>query len=166
MEPDEFTDQNPLGFHGGFELGDALGKKRRAHLAFGLYHHRFPVDVDAIREAAGIPAALDLSIDGGTFVLTEVFAFFRYDFTESSVRPYVLGGLGAAHFDITDVTVKVGDETTRGTVDSEIDVGLSGGLGVTVPTGPVDLFAQARFTMVLNEGDNIVMAPITIGVGF
>lgn len=169
MQPSAFTDYWGLGFHGGAELGGAVGKKKTTSIGVAAYHHRFPLDSDAYVEglrARGVLGNESYSLEGGTFILTEVFAVMHNELGSGSVRPYLVSGLGLGFVDASKLVLTIGDVTREVSVTGETDFMATLGLGVRAPVGPISVFAQARIALVFTEGDDTMLAPITAGVVF
>ena len=169
LEPSAFTDLYSLGFHGGLELMDTVGKSKRTALGFAVYHHRFAIDTEGVRDqwrAQGVPNDVPYEIHGGTFVATEAYFYARYAFARSGASPFLLGGAGAGITDATKLTVRLGDTTKETDAKANVDPMMTIGLGIDIPLGPVKLFGQARVSLILTDGDNTIMTPITVGVGF
>lgn len=82
-----------------------------------------------------------LDLEGSIFQFTAdaVFGFGG----SAKVKPYVIGGLGMY----------------------DGNFGLNAGLGADLAgSGPIGFFGEARFHAVFNEGDNLNMIPINVGV--
>lgn len=175
MQPSEFTDLYDVGFHGGVELGGRLGKQkkselRRTFIGGAVYHHRFPLDTQGVVDrwrAAGMPPDTEYSIDGGTYVLTEVFVSLRHDLGTGPVRPFLLAGAGMGFSDITRLEVTLDGKSDSVETSGENDPMLTLGLGADIPVGgSLRVFAQARVSLVTTKGDNTLLAPITAGIAF
>lgn len=76
---------------------------------------------------------------------------------ESDLRPYALAGLGLYNYRLE------GDDVPTGLDESETDLGLSAGLGVTYTLGRVGLFAEGRFHNVFAAADDIQYVPVVLG---
>jgi hypothetical protein len=75
----------------------------------------------------------------------------------SDVRAYVLAGVGLYNYRLE------GDDVPAGFDESETDVGLNGGLGVTYELGRVGLFAESRLHNVFTSEEDIQYIPILVG---
>ncbi len=167
--PDTFTDLYNLGWHGGLEFGDSFGRLRRGHAALMVTHHRFAVDSE--KYFTGLPPGA-VEIDGGTYAHTEMLLQFRYDLMTKEVRPYLLGGVGAAHIDITDVTLTAvqgsfnGDKTRSASFESEMHGAFTLGVGAQYAVSPAfGLFGQVRIAVATTD-EMTVLLPVTLGVKF
>lgn len=76
------------------------------------------------------------------------------------LRPYLLAGVGLYNYRLE------GDDVPAGFDESETDVGLNGGLGVTYALGRVGLFAESRFHHVFTSEEDIQYIPIIVGARF
>jgi hypothetical protein len=77
--------------------------------------------------------------------------------TTNDVRAYALAGVGLYNYRLE------GDDVPAGLDESETDVGLNGGLGVTYRLGRVGLFAESRFHNVFTSEEDIQYIPILVG---
>lgn len=75
----------------------------------------------------------------------------------SDVRPYVLAGIGLYNYKLE------GDDVPTGLDQSETDIGLNGGLGVTWMLGRVGLFAEGRFHNVFTSEEDLQYIPVLVG---
>ena len=75
----------------------------------------------------------------------------------TSVRPYALAGAGLYNYKLE------GDDVAATAGDSQTDLGLNGGLGLTVTMGRVGVFAEGRFHNVFVEGSDLQYIPIVLG---
>ena len=169
IEPSGFTDLYNLGFHGGVELGGRVGKTKKTSIGGAIYHHRFPLDTEGVLNkwyGLGVPKGTPYDIDGGTYVLTEVFVAMRTQVGDGSVQPFFLGGIGLGFSDVTQLKLRLGDTSRTTDTSGETDPMVTLGFGVDVPLGGIKLFGQARVSMVFTEGDNTLLLPITAGVAF
>jgi len=73
------------------------------------------------------------------------------------LRPYVLGGIGVYDYKLE------GNDVPAGLDQSEIDFGISGGLGLTYMLGRLGLFAEGRFHHVFASEEDIQYLPIMLG---
>jgi opacity protein-like surface antigen len=79
--------------------------------------------------------------------------------TASSVRPYVLGGLGYFHAKI--------DVTGLGSAsENKIGYGVGAGLALKLGTGSTRFFAEGRYQSVQTSGSSLKMIPIRAGLRF
>ncbi|MBK7580683.1 MAG: hypothetical protein IPI67_10805 [Myxococcales bacterium] len=169
VEPSGFTDLYNIGFHGGVELGGRVGKSKKTTIGGAVYHHRFPLDTEGVLNkwyGLGVPKGTPYSIDGGTYVLTEIFVAMRAQVADGGVQPFFLGGVGLGVSDITQLQLRLGDTSRNTNTSAETDPMVTLGFGVDVPVGAIKLFGQARVSMVFTEGDNTLLLPITAGVAF
>jgi hypothetical protein len=80
---------------------------------------------------------------------------------QSSVTPYVIGGLGIYNTNFDIERVRDFDD------DSSTDVGLNGGFGLRFGLSGLSTFAELRFHNVFTDGDgNLRFIPITFGILF
>lgn len=85
-----------------------------------------------------------------------------YDFpSESTIQPYLIGGLG---FYSTKAIYNLGQ--TTGSTDSNTDVGLQFGGGLTFKLSGFDTFAEAKYVRVFSDPNSTTWLPITFGVRF
>lgn len=69
---------------------DTVGKSKRTALGFAVYHHRFAIDTEGVRDqwrAQGVPNDVPYEIHGGTFVATEAYFYARYALARSGASP-------------------------------------------------------------------------------
>jgi hypothetical protein len=77
----------------------------------------------------------------------------KYCFSGDSLKPYLVGGVGMSNVSIIGF--------------SEMDPMISIGGGVEIPAGPgMNLFAQARYSIVMATGGSATYLPIEAGVAF
>lgn len=126
------------GFNMGFTVAGTLGMRPASlpvGLRFDLGYSSFGTDVDG----------MDASVIHGTGSAV-------YDFqTQSSMRPYVLGGLGIYR---SSFDTPVGDA-------SSTDLGLHLGGGITLPLSGFDTYVEARFAF-----GELDFVPIVFGIRF
>ncbi len=85
-----------------------------------------------------------------------------YDFpSQSTIRPYVIGGLGLYN---SKAIINLGQ--TTGSTPSSTDFGLQVGGGLTFKLSGFDTFAEAKFVNVFSDGSSTTWLPITFGVRF
>lgn len=85
-----------------------------------------------------------------------------YDFpSQSNVRPYLIGGLGAYN---SKAIINLGQVTAS--TNSSTDLGLQVGGGLTFKLSGFDTFAEAKFVNVFTSGSSTTWLPITFGVRF
>ena len=130
------------GFNMGFTVAGTLGMSP-ASLPVGL---RFDVGYSSFgTDADGVDASVIHGIASAV-----------YDFkTESSLRPYALGGLGMYR-------TKVNVDTPFGNFDgSSTDLGLHVGGGISIPLSGFDTYLEGRFTF-----GELDFVPIVFGIRF
>ena len=98
----------------------------------------------------------DGGIDGNSRLITGI-ANALYKFQGTTVRPYVIGGLGVYNG---------GGEVAGMKLDSETKFGLNGGAGIDLPLTGISTFIEARYHTVFTEETNFNMFPVTVGVRF
>lgn len=88
---------------------------------------------------------------GGSIKLAGATADLLYHLGEraSSIRPYILGGLGFFH---------VGD----GTSQSKVAFGLGG--GILFGVGTMHAFLEGRYMSIQTSGSSLTFLPITVGL--
>lgn len=76
-----------------------------------------------------------------------------YDFpSQSSFRPYVIGGVGAYH--------------GRAGGESDTNFGLNGGAGINIPLSGFSTFVEARYNHIFVSGGSQSYIPVVFGVRF
>jgi hypothetical protein len=110
----------------------------------------------------GMYSRFDLSggVDGHFRVFQSTAnAVYRFPAAEATtIRPYLIGGLGVYNYKIIAEPEFLEDEDTN--------LGLNGGAGVDVAVGSLGVFAEARYHSVFIRGENVELLPITVGVRF
>lgn len=74
-----------------------------------------------------------------------------------AVRPYVMAGAGVYNYKLE------GDDVPAGADESETDLGVNAGLGVTYSIGRVGVYAEGRFHNVFAAGDDLQYIPVMVG---
>ena len=95
----------------------------------------------------------------GSFKLAGAMASVTYDFpSKSSIRPYVLGGIGM-------VNAKV--EIDGFGSDSETKLAAAGGGGIKFRAGSnANFFVEGRFVNVFTSGSSTTYIPVSFGIQF
>lgn len=164
LDPSTFSKYWPHGYHFGVGVEEAIGKAGQAHAGFLVWHHRMPLQSDKMLEDQH--ASPDITIEGGTVSITEILASFRFDLTATRIRPYVLAGLGAGVLAASDTTISSPTTSRSTSIDTEVDFGLTAGIGVRGDLGGASIFCQVRYGTVFTEGDRTNYVPVTVGVAF
>ncbi len=114
-------------------------------------------------------AATGYSIDGGDVNILSVNANAKWTLLPIPiVSPYLTGGIGLAQLSTGDLTVKYNGATVGGfpKVDGETKTALNLGAGVDLKLGGVALFAEAKYTWILTQGNSTKYIPISVGITF
>jgi len=91
-------------------------------------------------------------------------ASLKFDLLRGPVRPYVLAGVGAFHFQ---------DEAQAGLASDaskQLDFGMEGGAGLSIKLGPIDAFAETRLQNVYTKQKGLIDTktirafPVTFGI--
>lgn len=125
----------------GFHLEGMVGFHPNMPVEFRgeLMYHRF-----------GVSGA-----DGNTSALG-IIPNVIYPFTtQSSLHPYLIGGLGLYHL-----------SSSFGGGETDVGINVGGGLRFPLKNSHASLFAEARFHDVFTSGSSFNMFPITFGVTF
>jgi hypothetical protein len=145
----DFGDQFNTGWHG---LAAVSFTPREFPLGFqvdGMYQ-RFSVD-----DGGGV------DVDASSrFIQGTANAVYKFQTAEtSSVRPYLIGGVGIYNSKLT------GDDVPDG-LESETDFGLNAGAGFDFKFGNVGAFVEGRFHNIFSDPDDANFIPISVGVRF
>jgi len=156
--PQEFTDFHKEGYHLMAGLGfrlipliEAVGK---------LEYHSFSKDFDEFA-----PSITD--IEGGTRRLLMFGADARLgaDVPTAPMTPFLFAGLGLARMSENDLVTAV--EIAYLQPDAETDLYLNIGGGIEFKMLHVlNVFVQGKYVTVRQEGDDLVIIPITVGIKF
>lgn len=114
-------------------------------------------------------AATGYSIDGGNVNILSVNANAKWTLLPIPVvSPYLTGGIGLAQLSTGDLTVKYNGATVGGfpKVEGETKTAVNLGAGVDLKLGGVALFAEAKYTWILTQGNSTKYIPISIGITF
>jgi len=87
-------------------------------------------------------------------------AVFDLGTSGSSVKPYILGGVGMHNFKT---------KTSAGPIDvegSSTDLAIQAGAGLTFQLSGFSTFAEARFVNVFGDGESLNFVPIVFGIRF
>lgn len=114
--------------------------------------------------------AKDDGVDaGGSSQVIAVVPSVVYDFTtQSSVKPYVLGGIGVYHTKFSASGTIEGIDIEGIDFDassSSTDLGIHAGAGIRFPLSSITGFVEARIQDVFGDGSEYVF-PISFGVTF
>lgn len=89
-----------------------------------------------------------------------VNAVYRFRAAEATtIRPYLIGGLGVYNYKSVFDPLFFEDEANT-------DLGINGGAGATLMVGALGVFAEVRYHGVFTSGENAEFLPITVGVQF
>ncbi len=114
-------------------------------------------------------AAAGYTVDGGKINILSVNANVKWALLPLPVvSPYLTGGIGLAQLSSGDLTVKY-NGVVQGNVpkvDGETKTALNVGAGVDLKLGGIALFAEAKYTWILTEGEKTGYIPITVGITF
>jgi opacity protein-like surface antigen len=93
-------------------------------------------------------------------------AEMRYEFpmTNSSLSPYLLGGLGMGNVKIGDLDIP-GYGTVPGASETKIAFNFGAGFGIKAGEA-MSIFVEGRFLSVLTEGESMSFIPLTAGIRF
>jgi opacity protein-like surface antigen len=114
-------------------------------------------------------AAPGFSIEGGKINILSVNANVKWALLPLPVvSPYLTGGIGLAQLSSGDLTVKYNGSPVGNVpkVDAETKTAVNVGAGVDLKLGGIALFAEAKYTWILTEGDKTGYIPITVGITF
>jgi opacity protein-like surface antigen len=114
-------------------------------------------------------AAAGYTIDGGNVNILSVNANVKWSLLPIPVvSPYLTGGIGLAQVNTGDLTVKYnGSDAGRfPKVEGQSKTAFNVGAGVDLKLGGVALFAEAKYTWILTEGNSTRYIPISVGITF
>ena len=114
-------------------------------------------------------AATGYSIDGGNISILSVNANAKWTLLPIPVvSPYLTGGIGLAQLSSGDLTVKYNGAAVGGfpKVNGETKTAVNIGAGVDLKFGGIALYAEAKYTWILTEGNSTKYIPISIGITF
>ncbi|MDZ4724136.1 MAG: outer membrane beta-barrel protein [candidate division Zixibacteria bacterium] len=110
------------------------------------------------------------NFDGGSVNALMFGVDGRYGFgaTETSTRPFILGGLGFASLSVSDITYSSGGTTFNAPGgDGTTELFFNFGAGVDIQAGDaMTLFLAARYLTILTEGSSSNLLPLTVGLRF
>ncbi len=147
-----FNEAYKTGFNAGLGVGIPLNARVEGVL-MGRYD-RFGLDA---------PSGAD--IDGGNFSSLSATANLKLNgpIMSSRIMPYGFAGAGLFRLATSDMTS--GAFSSEG--DSEVDLGLQFGAGMSVRMSPrTNLLVEPNYVLVFNEGENMTYFPIRIGASF
>jgi opacity protein-like surface antigen len=114
-------------------------------------------------------AATGYTIDGGSVNILSVNANLKWSLLPIPVvSPYLTGGIGLAQLNTGDLTVKYNGSSVGGfpKVEGQSKTAFNVGAGVDLKLGGVALFAEAKYTWILTEGNSTKYIPISVGITF
>jgi len=114
-------------------------------------------------------AAPGYSIDGGNINILSVNANAKWTLLPIPVvSPYLTGGIGLAQLSTGDLTVKYNGSAVGGfpKVEGETKTAVNVGAGVDLKLGGIALFAEAKYTWILTQGNSTKYIPISVGITF
>jgi hypothetical protein len=114
-------------------------------------------------------AATGYTIDGGNVNILSVNANVKWSLLPIPVvSPYLTGGIGLAQLSTGDLTVKYNGSPVGGfeKVEGQSKTALNVGAGVDLKLGGVALFAEAKYTWILTQGNATKYIPISVGITF
>ncbi len=161
--PQEFRDFHKEGYH----LFGGLGLNMIPVIQFvgKIEYHSFSKDFDKF--------APDISdITGGTrrLLMIGVDARLGTNVPTAPVTPFIFAGLGLARSSETDLESAIEDlvdEVAYLDYDSETDFYINLGGGIEFKFLEVlNMFVQGKYTAVKQEGDNLVIIPLSLGIKF
>jgi opacity protein-like surface antigen len=150
-----FVQVAPSGLPGVFRIGALYSRFAAKDGAF--------LTLPPTPEGSGIPRP-QAPVDGTE--LLGGLASARFDLSKGSVRPYLIGGLGAINVRQQFATLQSGGTT------NEIRFSVDGGAGFSFNLAGADAFIEARFTNIFGadkiapELSAIRVIPISFGVVF
>jgi len=98
--------------------------------------------------------------DNGSLHTTSVTGNIVYTLpTPSTVRPYLIGGIGL-------YSTGISDDQSGYSSGTSTDFGFNVGGGVTIPLSGFNAFIEARYNQVSARGGSIQFVPIVFGVTF
>ncbi|UCG61050.1 MAG: outer membrane beta-barrel protein [Candidatus Zixiibacteriota bacterium] len=161
--PQEFRDFHKEGYH----IFGGLGLNMIPVIQFvgKLEYHSFSKDFDKFA-----PSVTDIS--GGTrrLLMLGVDARLGVDVPTAPVTPFIFAGLGLARSSETDLESALedlADEVAYIDFENETDFYLNFGGGIEFKFLQVlNMFLQAKYTAVKQEGDDFVIIPVSLGIKF
>ena len=83
----------------------------------------------------------------------------------SSIRPYLIGGVGVYHRRVAQ-NVSGTVQEFRDLRETDNDVGFNGGAGLRLSLGGLSTFVEARYHAVATKPDRTTFVPVTVGISF
>ncbi len=158
MSPEVFSD----GWKAGLNFGGGVGYLASPQFEVGgtLYYNSFGLDVPS-----------GVGIDGGSFTSLEIMANFKYLIAvgaeDASFKPYLLGKIGMATVDVTDITLTEGEYVYTMGVIGETKLAYGFGAGADIAISPkAAVFFQTNYTFVATSGESMSYLPFSAGIKF
>ncbi len=133
-------------------ISDFADEYKMGWNATGSLGFNFPASAVGVR-FEGFYNSFEGENDNPTARIAGATANLLYHLGGQTVRPYVIGGVGAYNTKVSGF-------------DGETDFGINAGLGFKFALGTLTTFAEARLHTVAIDPDDIQFIPITFGIEF
>lgn len=163
--PQSFKDRYKLGYH--FSGGLGIKVAPFTQVIGKVEYHSIVRDWQDIRTLDYIS---DNSISGGTrqIWLFGLDARIGADAPMVPIKPFIIGGVGLAYSCETDITTSLPvSQISSQLYDSQTKFYLNVGGGLDFSAGPIfTMFIEGRYLNIQQDGDNLILIPISLGVKF
>jgi len=161
--PDLFKDTHKNGFHATAGLG--FNAYPFIQLVGKVEYHTMSMDWDEIRT---LDALIDAGTEGGkkNIWMYGVDARFSLGAPGAPFKPFGLAGVGFASISQSDITTVLNPADVEAyDFDNETKFYFNLGGGIEFQAAPmITLFLQGRYVNIKQDGDNLIMIPITLGI--
>jgi len=173
MGPQWFKDEHNMGFNFSGGVGFKVGQFFEIIGRGGF--HSFPIDKEVIKAELEAYMGEDLtgvSISGGSLQSLEFGADLKVllvsSQSTSSIRPYVIAGLGMANLKYSDFKITYQGTSISFAVPGDVTkIALDFGAGFEYMISPkVGLTFDGRYVLVTTEGESIKYLPVSVGLKF